>query len=532
MKNQLTLCTIYLISIYILVSVSVYSQDGTVDSTFGTNGRVMTTILEELKRSAASDIIIQNDGKILASGEYDNFGKDAVVLVRYNTDGSLDQTFGEDGIVKSYFNETMVLAGINGLAFQNDGKIIVSGYSTSSTDFDLAVMRFQVDGQVDSTFGINGRVLTPIGFTQDYAYDMLVQNDNKIVLAGATHESLIIDGILVRYLPDGQLDDSFGNGGIVITDFSGGADDFRTLAIQTNGKIVAGGYSNNTATGMSEFAVAKFNQDGSMDTSFDEDGKWTSSEQLGIVKSISILNENKILIAGDDGAGSLASFARLNSDGTYDVNFGSDGKLKTNYVGSSADYPSKILVQEDEKFISIGVSYYNSHFEMSAQRFNGDGSVDESFGSDGSFFIDLNGQNASWGNAAAMNNNGSIFIAGNTLNNRRVNVFSLLKLNNNSSPLVSIKDDSNIASSFKLHQNYPNPFNPTTSISYTIKEYSNVRLEVFNLLGERVSTLVNKVQNTGRYSYQFDSSGLTSGTYIYRLIANGSVASKKMIILK
>jgi uncharacterized delta-60 repeat protein len=528
--------------IAILFNINTYSQDGTIDLNFGNNGFVTTQIIpdNDLKNSTATGVVIQPDGKILAAGSYDNYGKNAVAVARYKEDGSIDQTFGENGIVRSYFAETHIVGAVNGLALQSDGRIIVTGYATSATDYDLALMRFDTDGTVDSTFGNNGRVLTQIGPSHDYAYDMIIQPDDKIVLTGATHNSLIIDGILVRYTPDGQLDNTFGNNGVVITDFTGGADDYRAIALQSNWKIVVGGYSNNTVTGRREFALAKYNSDGSLDNSFHEDGLMTFESLIGGVVSVKILNQNQILILGGTGGGWKVALAKVNADGTLDSNFGTNGMLQTNFVNSTSDNAVKLLVQEDNKFIVTGSSLISSGASvMSGQRFNADGSVDETFADNGAFFIDLTERGFSSSHSSVMANDGSIYVAGKTFTDKNINIFAILKLNNDSTPLVSVKDVIELPKDFKLEQNYPNPFNPVTTINYTIptSEFGGqmaelVSLSIYDVLGNEVVRLVNEHQSPGSYQVTFNASNLSSGLYLYKLSTGNYSKTNKMMLLK
>lgn len=522
----------------LLFFASLFAQDGTVDTNFGTNGYVMTQILPEtdLKTSEARDVVIQTDGKILASGIYDQYGRDAVALVRYNADGSLDLSFGENGIVRSYFVENEVVGGVTGLGLQSDGKIIVSGSANNATDYDVALMRFDVNGKVDSSFGINGRVLTPVGPSHDYSTDMVILSDDKILLTGSTHNSLEIDGIVIKYTPEGELDNSFGNGGIVITDFSGGADDFTTIAAQSNGKVVVAGYSNNTVTGKREFALAKYNSDGSLDASFDEDGMMTIGSFLGQILSIQLLNQNQILFVGGTSGGSKVALGRVNADGKLDNTFGTDGLLETNFLNSISDNSVKLLVQNDNKFIVIATTWQSGPYIMSGQRFNSDGSVDDTFGDVGAFFIDLNAQDYSRSNSAVIAQDGSIFVAGETLTDKRITIFSILKINNSSAPLTDVQSDNLVAKDFSLSQNYPNPFNPSTIIKFSIPQSAFVSLKVFDVLGKEVAILVNDYLSAGTYSTLFEASSagknLSSGVYFYRIETNQFSQTKKFMLMK
>jgi len=530
-KGETMFRQLLIISILLLSITMLNAQDGTVDQSFAINGHTMTQILED-KNSAATNVLVLSDGKILASGIYDNYGRNAVTAVRYNTDGSLDEAFGEGGIVQTYFAETQVVGEQNGLGLQSDGKIIISGYTTSATDYDFAVMRLNSDGSVDSSFGTDGRTLTEIGDKQDYAYGLTIQDDDKIVMVGRRSDNTGSDAIVVRYTGDGHLDASFGTDGVVAIDFDGGADDLRTVEYQSNGKIVAGGYSSNF--GLS-FILIKLLPDGSLDTSFDQDGKLKIDTLTGQVHSLALLNQNQILLAGSNG-GENVQLAKVNADGTLDASFGNSGTLATNFVNGGNDGPQKLLVQSDNKFIVTGTTWLNGPWVMSGQRFNADGTVDNTFADNGSYFVDLNEQDFSRTNDAAMAPDGSIYIAGRTLTDKRIGIFTVLKLNNNATPLVGVEEDEDVINnSYTLSQNYPNPFNPSTQIKFSIPKSGFVSLKIYDVLGKEVTNLVSKDLNAGSYSVKFNAEvnqSLASGVYFYRLESGQFSQTKKLMLIK
>lgn len=177
-------------------------------------------------------------------------------LVRYNTDGTLDPTFDGDGIA------TTDIGGIDNyiysLALQSNGMIVAAGYSQDSSDY-FVVARYATDGILDTTFGTNGATTTSIGTFpghDDEGFAVAIQSNGRIVVAGYSNASGNYDFALARYNTNGELDMSFGEDGIVLTDIGGDEDGAYALAIQTDGKIVAGGWSNNG--GINEFAIARY----------------------------------------------------------------------------------------------------------------------------------------------------------------------------------------------------------------------------------------------------------------------------------
>ena len=246
-----------------------YNSDGTLDASFSGDGIVITNIGNE---DYASGVAVQADGKILVTGNtWLGNGNSNFALVRYNQDGNLDTSFSGDGIVTTDINYRD--QGI-GITLQNDGKIIVVGESNG----DFAVLRYNTNGSLDTSFSGDGIVTKDVG-NYDSAWSAVVQSDGKILVVGYVNGgidqpfSMQSDGILVknrdsnfaliRYNSDGSLDTSFGNGGVVTTDF-GYNDIAFGIALQSDGKIVLSGGSDG------DFALARYNTDGSLDASFGE----------------------------------------------------------------------------------------------------------------------------------------------------------------------------------------------------------------------------------------------------------------------
>jgi uncharacterized delta-60 repeat protein len=244
-----------------------YSQPGSLDLSFGSNGKVVTAIGSgyDYGYSAA----IQSDGKIVVAGYRYNGSNDDFALVRYNADGSLDNTFDSDGKVT-----TAIGSGSEegfSVAIQIDGKIVVAGYSYNGLNHDFALVRYNADGSPDNTFDSDGKVTTAIGSGNDIAYSVAIQSDGKIVVAGESPNGSDDDFALVRYNTDGSLDNTFDSDGKVTTAIGSSTDDGQSVAIQSDGKILVAGYSYNGSNG--DFALVRYNADGSLDNTFDSDGK-------------------------------------------------------------------------------------------------------------------------------------------------------------------------------------------------------------------------------------------------------------------
>ncbi|HEU4507529.1 MAG TPA: delta-60 repeat domain-containing protein, partial [Pyrinomonadaceae bacterium] len=250
-----------------------YMPDGSLDPNFGVGGKVRTGI------SGGSDeveaLVIQPDGKIVAVGT----ANQVFALARYNTDGSLDNSFGSAGKLTTEFFESNDAA--QAVALQPDGKIVVAGRVLTSTGRQrFALARYNSNGTLDNSFGSAGKL---VEFFHNELFDarafaILLQSDSKIIAGGwASGPQGGTDFALARYNPDGTLDNTFGTAGKVTTDFlNRGNEQINHLAVQPDGKIIATGFSDLRGSD-DRFALVRYNQDGSVDNSFGVEGKVTST---------------------------------------------------------------------------------------------------------------------------------------------------------------------------------------------------------------------------------------------------------------
>lgn len=383
------------------------------DASFGAGGKVTTDFfgLDDEARA----IVIQPDGKIIAVGgaavintpnTISRFG-----LARYNSDGSLDPTFGVGGKVTTDFFG--IAADAYAAAIQPDGKIVVAGVTTVNNSSDFALARYNADGSLDASFGSGGKVTTDFLGNFEQAYAVAVQPDGKIVAAGFSviETGRNWDFALARYNANGSLDTSFGSGGKVTTNFISGInensyDQAFGIALQANGKIVAAGRSSG---GMgSSFALARYNSNGTLDTSFGSTGKVTTNLGGGAY-AVAIQVDGKIVAAGVASDSDFA-LARYNTDGSLDASFGSGGKVTTDFFGGF-DQAQAIAIQSDGKIIAAGVDVIGNSNDFALARYNSDGSLDSSFGNGGKMTTDFFGSNDA-ASGIALQPDGKIVVAG------------------------------------------------------------------------------------------------------------------------
>jgi uncharacterized delta-60 repeat protein len=334
-----------------------YNTDGSLDATFGTNGTVITDMLGSDSNDVAFATAVQSDGKIIVAGYADASGFD-VMVARYLGDGSLDMSFGAGGKVTTDFFGSSDTA--RAVTVQADGKIIVAGSTQVGTgNFDFALVRYNSDGSLDASFGASGKVTTDFVGEIDVARSVAIQADGKIIVGGDAYVSTNnYDFALVRYNQDGMLDASFGSGGKVTTDFAGAEDFGHAAALLADGRIVLAGSASNGSD--MDFAAARYNSNGSLDNAFGTGGKVTtdfsSSDNLGF--SAVIQTDGKLIVAGYVGLLSDSDFAitRYNADGSLDATFGSGGKITTDFFGFE-DEGFSAAIQADDKLIVAGRTF-------------------------------------------------------------------------------------------------------------------------------------------------------------------------------
>ncbi len=374
---------------------------GDLDPSFGSGGKVTSTDF------GGNAIAIQSDNKIVAVGVFFrpegafDFG-----ITRYNTDGSLDATFGSGGKVITYIGN-LGYGFATSVAIQPDGKIIAGGsndaYGDASYNFLLA--RYNTDGSLDTAFGSGGKVVTAFNHEAGLR-DIAIQSDGKIVAvgnSGGNYEDPTF--LLARYNANGSLDGSFGTGGIVANGF--GALAYATAGvIQSDGKIVAVGTNGNA------FALARYNSDGSLDVSFGTGGKvLTTFDGFTVAEDVLIQTDGKILAVGRSYTTSYYfALARYNTNGTLDASFGVGGKVATTF-SSGGGYARAAAIQSDGKIVAVGTSGNDINNRFTVLRYNADGSPDVSFGSGGTVMTQISG-NFDSANAVKIQSDGKIVVGG------------------------------------------------------------------------------------------------------------------------
>jgi len=339
--------------------------------------------------------------------------------------GILDGDFDADGKVTTDLgtNEDIGCSA----AIQPDGKIIVAGYTSAST-FDAALVRYNPDGSIDQSFGSDGTVIIDVGTQDDYLTSIVLQVDGQILAGGYTGPANGSNYLIIRLNPDGSFDNSFSFDGVVTSDIAGSSDVLNSVALGNDGKIIASGCSWDL-TGL-KFSTARYNTDGSLDLSFDGDGKKLVSignDLNDVAYGVAVQPDGKIVVAGYSYNNSQTdiSLVRYNFDGSLDQSFSYDGKVMTD-IQSSSDHALAVMLQPDGKIVLTGRTHNTVNWDVFIVRYNQDGSLDLTFSEDGKQVKDVSGFNDE-GYSLVLQPDGKILVAGLSVINTTAN-FMLMRI--------------------------------------------------------------------------------------------------------
>jgi uncharacterized delta-60 repeat protein len=450
------------------------------------------------------------------------------LVARYNADGSLDTSFGSGGHTVTDFGSSNDAADTVALQPQANGtsKILAAGLTTASVKKGTggdegALARYNANGTLDTTFGSNGKVITSLAGKSLWVDAMTVDSSGRILVAGET------DGVtptLVRYTPNGALDTSFGTGGVLMTNISA-INSVVKVVLQPDGKIVLACDPLDPATNSWEFMTARFNANGTADTTFGSGGEVTThlgtSDQIG---GVTLQGDGKIVVSGSEGDSTspLALYLlRYNADGSLDATFGAGGTVAVQAPGGQAiaDQGSGVVVQADGKIIAGGLfaDATGQNVLLAALRVNPDGSVDTGYGNGGWATVPFASADV---RAIALEPDGRLLLAGYarpTANIRPTDVVLVRFLG--SAPQVgsftASPSPAPAGSSVTLTAGSITDGNPgatITQVAFYLDSNNDGTLETS---GTNADTLLGygTLNSSGVWTFTWSTTGLTAGTY-------------------
>lgn len=410
---------------------------GDLDQTFSGDGVVRTNFSRW--DDAAAAIAIQSDGKVVVAGVANGRDK-RIALARYHPDGSLDDTFGGDGKVVTLLISS---AFASDLAIQPDGKIVVTG-GVGGAGGRFATLRYDSDGDIDESFGVDGVVVTNFSRRNDFASGVAIQANGKIVVVGRARERSELESgpsdsgfALVRYLPDGTRDPAFSLDGKIFANLTSGGDFAHDVAVQADGRIVVVGRGGGSR---GRFAVVRYRPGGGRDVSFGDDGRvftdFARNEDLAT--SVALQPDGMIVVAGTASRityGASFALARYGPDGSLDPAFSGDGKVVTRFAeyfeGWMDDVANDVALQADGKIVAAGSSFRSVLLGMCCDRFTAiarfttAGVLDDSFSGDGKVVDNIGPSHGA--NGVAIQTDGKILTAGEAFIDPPVSTFVLMR---------------------------------------------------------------------------------------------------------
>jgi uncharacterized delta-60 repeat protein len=400
----------------LVMSSSALAAAGSLDATFDGDGRVITDLGSP--EEGAEQLAIQPDGKIVvvaSSRDQDTFVT-TWVLIRYDSSGALDPTFDGDGI--------LVVHGMtpNDVAVQSDGKIVVAGLANidlgDAVATDFAVARFNPGGTPDTTFSDDGIATADFNGGEDIGLAVALQTDGKIVVVGSTAPNFTgRDFAIARFNDGGTLDTSFSGDGLLRMSLFGGNDRANAVAIQTNGRIVVAGETHG-AFDSSDFGLARFRADGRRDLSFSGDGKLrTSFGPFDRAFDVGLQADGKIVAGGSAygrPAGVDFALARYTPRGRLDPTFSKDGKQRTDFTGGN-DEAHGLVIQPNGRIVLSGSAappHDPDDVDFGLARYRASGRLDLSFSGDGKQRTRFGTNHQDYGFDAALQADGRIVVVG------------------------------------------------------------------------------------------------------------------------
>ncbi|MEZ5033337.1 MAG: hypothetical protein R2787_18265 [Saprospiraceae bacterium] len=495
---------IQLFTIGFLVHVaSGEAQNLQLDQTFGTGGKVIAAL--GVKDDWIWASALQPDGKLIGAGYSTVDFTPRQAVARFMPDGTLDNSFGVNG---SYVSATERTA--FAMALHADGTFVTAGSKPNNNFYiGFAVTRFLANGTPDPAFGTNGSVRTSFGTIKDEAYAVAVQADGKVIAGGSTETgNNNNDFALLRYTTAGILDASFGNAGKVVTAIGSQSDEIYSIAIQPDGKILVAG---NTKDNGDYFVMARYLTNGTLDPSFGTGGIVKGEAGVG-VKAMLMPNGQIIFVGRKAGFTVPDIFVfKYHANGTLDQSYGVNGKAVA--LGIRANGAT---IQPDGKVVVVGLK--SGLFAVT--RFNANGTLDESFGTGGILSTDVSGtQSLSQAHDTHVQPDGKVIVTGEAYKNNKHNMAItryLPELN------VNVKPANLEQSSVSV---YPNPTMSSVTLRYSLLSGSRVSAFLTDIQGRILSELISEgVQSAGVHTHQFFlQDELPVGTYMVVLSVDGAM---------
>lgn len=361
-------------------------SNGTVDRNFGSTGMTLTDFGAGQNEYARA-VAVQADGKIVVAGISVPVGgyNGKIALARFTNTGELDPTFGAGGLVLTDITAQGFSEEARSVIVRPDGRILAGGFAWNGANYDFVVLGYSSSGTPDAGFGTGGVAMIPVGSGDDFGQAMALLSDGRILVAGYTSNGTDYDVALVRLTDAGALDGTFGSGGKVVTPGNSGSHETASaIAVQANGQIVVAGSGANG--GGYDFILHRYNPGGSLDGTFGAGGKVATSISAADDRAmaVQVQPDGEILLAGEVTNGGNTDFAlvRYTNFGVLDSGFGSGGIVQTP-IGPGNDHGRGMVLQSDGGILLAGGAEVGGSHDFALARYTSGGTLDTSFGTGG-----------------------------------------------------------------------------------------------------------------------------------------------------
>jgi len=511
------------------------AQPGTPDNSFSSNGFLTESVLTN-HHNVGIKTLVQTDGKILVGAAvYGNGLNENTAILRYLPDGTPDPSYHSGSPVFFQFAEKEVY--MHDMALQPDGKLLVcvNIYNLNNAHYTPALFRLLTDGTPDPAFGGSSGVLFPdiSGYTDVQYNAVQVLSDGKIALAGvATPDTgnAFEQFAAFRLNVNGMPDTGFSGDGFTTTPVGDAYVSVEGIAVQSDGKIIVGGTA--TVNGFDDFAVVRFNANGTPDASFNGDGIgiYSLSDQNDRSTGLQLQTDGKILLGGyahfqAGNSGSDFAALRLTASGDPDLTFNDDGMVIIPVLTANTDGARDILLQPDGKIV-LGGFLYTANLDCAMVRLLANGTPDNSFGGDGIVTFAAFPDNSDEIYDITFQPDGKIVATGfgrageyNTILLARFISGILVGTNQVETPETNVTI-------------YPNPATNHIQLEYDLTAWGPVSISLYDLQGRLAQNLLTAVDQTaGKHSETLlFRSGLAPGTYLLRLQAGQGSSQVKVVV--
>lgn len=490
-----------------------YLTNGKPDPSFGNNGVDSFTIRRLVPANyqflTLKALALLPDGKILAAGSAGFFNGFSVpsdaVVIRFNSNGSIDSSFGTNGrVITSVGGLSSNSADrINDMTLQPDGKIVITGETWDFVQHRFLTIRYNSNGTVDNGFGFAGLVTTTPGAFDDEAQAVIIQPDNKILIAG---DSYINDGSsyrigIMRLLSDGTTDNSFGSNGFTITNLSAGADGATDAALQSDGKIVISGYMFSVAQNTTDAICMRYLTNGRKDSSFAVNGRYTLdiNSKEDNFKRLQIVAGNSIILSGNgtSSAGSEYLSARLMPEGLPDNTYSSNG-WQTNNLLSDADVCAAQAITGNGDVLLCGQSTEAASTYLGILRLNNTGISVNSYGKDGISYTGIGVSDDGAYEIKQLPWDNNLLVSG------VANFYwTIMKLNR-----ITLERDSSFGINGTVTLKYITPY-VTNGHAYTAIDAGNQKIYIAGFTQNNALTIV-RLHKNGQRDLSFGDSGVVA----------------------